>query len=173
MDKLKLIPLVYFSPDGTRLYAFADGKLYFRNYPNGTVWNDITPTTNSTAWSDLQFVPGSSTDFYASVVGSGSGATQIWHFNYANGTHTSSQVNIPFVNFLSGTSNDFKSIKLSLPTSSMLYTILQKTGSTDVALMSYNMVTQTWTAVNNAIPVHQDQCSSCFNLIASPNNRIL
>ncbi len=94
-DSVKEVHRVYFSPNSNRLYAFADDKVYFRTYPNGT-WNILSLPAVGT-YRDLEFLSGDPNHFFiASWSTDGIASGGIWDITYNPSSQTDSinQINI-------------------------------------------------------------------------------
>lgn len=63
-DSILSVGSMYFSPNGNRLYASANGRLYHRSYPSG-LWKDDGPKNGLRIfWDDMRYLINDDTTFY-------------------------------------------------------------------------------------------------------------
>ncbi|MBS1644502.1 MAG: hypothetical protein JST36_05630 [Bacteroidetes bacterium] len=168
---------VFFSPDGTRLYASSGNKLWFRAYPSGS-WQDISPSVTALgSFKDMAFVPGNPDHFY--VCTWSPAAVFAYTYNPTTVTH-STPVNItttlPAISFTSTfTTNSFVQSAISLPNTTDLYLAVrdQNTLHGDLAaLLKYSLSSGYWTVINNGLPNRSrlEGSNGCFTLAVSSAN---
>lgn len=184
-DYRKPIQKVVFSPDGSRVYALKENRIFFRSY-TGTTWTDITPSTNIFIWGDIKFRPGTSNDFTVSSVGYDPGGGQLARiFRYTfNGSTHSTPVEItagmnlsPPTTGTNLTASHLEELDMAYRDANRLLVIVKRNtvltgwGSlAEIGLIQYDVSTGTWNSIRNLGDIFSGCGGGCFGIETNTAN---